>query len=61
MIRLKSTTSKCKLGMLAGTPVKMEKWNTYIVLDPFSSLKENQEINNLLKVFNRFYTYKDFN
>lgn len=64
MICLKSITSKCKLGISASTAVKsLEKWNTYTVLNQFSNSKENQDINNPLKVIN-FLTdliLKDFN
>lgn len=64
MICLKSTTSKCELRISASTAVKsLEKWNTYTVLNPFSNSKENQDINNPLKVIN-FLTdliLKDFN
>lgn len=64
MICLKSTTSKCELRISASTAVKsLEKWNTYTVPDQFSNSKENQDINNPLKVIN-FLTdliLKDFN
>lgn len=53
MICLKSTTSKCKLRISASTAVKsLEKWNAYTVLNQFSNSKENQDINNPLKVIN---------
>lgn len=64
MICLKSTTSKCKLRISASTAVKsLEKWNTYTVLDQFSNSKENQDINNPLKVINFLtdFILKDFN